>query len=349
MASFGDLRSLLQRPPTQATWARLCELLDELERARLEEEVFPYIEGRARAWPDELRVAPQRWVERAVEGGQVVPFWSVVRALDLSCQYLGAGQVIELLASPRLARVTHLDLSHNRIEERGAVILAQESSILGLVELRLAFNHIGPRGAGTLARAGALEGVEVLELEANDLGERGALALAEASWLGEVRALNLIQNGIGSRGVEALLGRGRLARLERLILDRNPLGSRGAIDALIEALRVAPLRRLELRGCEIEDEHVEVLAGSGALAELERLDLSRNPELSDRAARALASRAPQLRELSVARTDIGRQALLDLVERGLPRLERLVIAAKARVGLSELKRARPELTAMMGR
>jgi hypothetical protein len=61
---FGELRSLLQRPPSEATWLELCELL---ERAWLdhpeavENTLLPYAAQALSRWPDALRKMPGNW------------------------------------------------------------------------------------------------------------------------------------------------------------------------------------------------------------------------------------------------------------------------------------------------
>ena len=69
MYSFGDIREALQRPPTQDAWERLCEVLDAWnDDVDWDEVARPYVEDQLRRWPDTLRRAPWRWVERSLRG-----------------------------------------------------------------------------------------------------------------------------------------------------------------------------------------------------------------------------------------------------------------------------------------
>lgn len=61
---FGELRSLLQQPPSEATWLELCELI---ERAWLDhpdecvDAMLPYATQALERWPDALRKMPGNW------------------------------------------------------------------------------------------------------------------------------------------------------------------------------------------------------------------------------------------------------------------------------------------------
>ena len=272
---FGEVRSLLNQAPDAKRWGRLCELLDQFDPARLDDMVIPYVEGSAARWPAELRVAPESWVLRAIEGEELL-FWSIVRKIDVSYHYLDASQILELIQSERLERVELLDLSSNRIGAAGARALTDAEWMRSVQWLGMGFNAIGSAGAIALADAGHLDGVEYVDFESNELGDHGVRALSGAGWFSRVKDLSLKRNRFGgASAMEALLG--AVDGVTRLVLDRNNL-SRAGVQVLSGAA-LPELARLELRGCEIRREGLEVLSRAGYLAQLEVLDLGANHEL----------------------------------------------------------------------
>ena len=59
---FGEIRSLLQQPPSEQVWRGLCALVDaSWGDDQFEELLFPYILEHLRRWPDALRVMPPGW------------------------------------------------------------------------------------------------------------------------------------------------------------------------------------------------------------------------------------------------------------------------------------------------
>ncbi len=95
--SFGDLRSLAQRPPSKPVWATLCAMIeawpDPDERDAL---ASPYVlDLLDRTWPDGLRVVPGRWVYERASSRPHYLHWG--RTLELTARDLrlvGSGHVV---------------------------------------------------------------------------------------------------------------------------------------------------------------------------------------------------------------------------------------------------------------
>lgn len=65
---FGDIRSTVQRSPTKKAWGQLCELLDKIDDAVLEDELLPYLRDHLSRWPRLKRPTPDRWWRRVARG-----------------------------------------------------------------------------------------------------------------------------------------------------------------------------------------------------------------------------------------------------------------------------------------
>lgn len=316
---FGEVRSLLNQTPDAKRWRRLCELLDQFEPARLDDMVIPYVEGSVARWPVELRVAPESWMLRAIEG-EALLFWSIVRKIDASYHYLDASQALELLQSERLEKVEILDLSSNRIGAVGARTLAGVEWLRSVRWLGMGFNAVGSAGAIALARAEFLDGVEYVDLESNELGEHGIRALSEAGWFSRVKDLSLKRNRFGGAiAMEALLD--AVDGVKRLVLDRNHLSSAGV--QVLSNAALPELRSLELRGCSIRSEGLDALSKARYLAHIEVLDLGANNELApEDLTRFLdQARLPEIKRLYLPRLVVNQQ-VISAARRRLP--ERVV-------------------------
>ncbi len=273
---FGEIRSVLNKGESTTNWARLCELVDGFEEGELDQMVFPYVAGHVRGWNPRTCVAPREWVYRALVG-EDLPFWSMVRMLDLSLEYLNSDQLHALLRSDRVQRIEVINLESNRIGAAGAREIAEAEHLVHIEELRLGFNHLKLAGMLWLARAEALDGLKHLYMDENSLGDSGVSALAKASWLGQLETLVLSDNGMTqvalSEILEALDATGAV---RKLVLDHNSFKKSESAMRLL-ARGFEGLEELELRRCELQGSEVRALRGRWP--ELRKLDLSRNDKV----------------------------------------------------------------------
>jgi hypothetical protein len=323
MTTFGELRSHLQGPTTAAGWKIACDALDGFPPDALDDQILPYVDGAAKRWPDALRVAPESWVRRTLEGEDLA-FWTVVRAVNLSYNYLGDSEVLRLLGSPRLDRVTILNLDSNRIGTSGGETLASAPGLAMLEELHLSFNGLGDRGLETICRARDFAHLRVLDLEHNDL--RACRGLAGARFMPHLRALNLSQNPLegahaarlfevpeslalreldvsrtrfDDAALAELCARDDVA-LARLDLSHTAVtGSRG-VATLCGWSGLQTIEELRLESLDLDDRDLDRLIGSGALESLESLTISHNA-ISTRAVLALvdAEVTPNIKRLNL--------------------------------------------------
>lgn len=231
---FGELRSIISSPASEASWEALCSKLDAAMRQQPEraiEELIPYLSAQLERWPRaHLRVAPQAWIDNALNGEHVAQLELVttiviqlrylsaeelkalfhhhpltaVRHISLWTVGLGAKQLQELLRAPVAAQLQELHLGRNELGDRGVELLCQHSSkLLALRVLSLPENDIGSSGASSLAQSSLLERLERLNLYANHIGEEGLLSLAAAPIHGPLD-LELRDNAISAVSAKAL-------------------------------------------------------------------------------------------------------------------------------------------------
>jgi uncharacterized protein (TIGR02996 family) len=137
-------------------------------------------------------------------------------------------EVAALVASPRLARITTLDLCGNQLDATAAAALAASPHLAGLTELDLTFNKIGDEGAAALAASSAFCNLSTLRLRGSNISVAGATALATSLHVARLTTLDLSENEIGNDGVAALAASRHLARLTDLNLRMNRIGNEGA-------------------------------------------------------------------------------------------------------------------------
>ncbi len=340
MTTFGELRSHLQGPTTAAGWKIACDALDGFPPESLDDRILPYVDGAAKRWPDALRAAPESWVRRTL-AGEDLAFWTVVRTINLSYNYLGAQEVLRLLGSERLEQVTILNLDSNRIGEAGGETLASAPGLSRLEELHLSFNGLGDQGLETICRTRRFEHLRVLDLEHNDL--RTCAGLVESDFFAHVRSLNLSQNVLADAPVAKLfMGQGPLA-LRELDVSRSRFGNT-ALWELCQRDDVE-LESLDLSHTDISGNHgVSALSQWSGLPTLKELRLEAI-ELSDRDLERLVEGdgLGALESLTLSHTGVSQRAVIDLVDADvMPNIKRLNVRG-LNISLSQLDRLQKTL------
>jgi hypothetical protein len=294
--SFGDLRSLAQRPPSKPVWATLCAMIeswpDPDERDAL---ASPYVLGLLdRAWPDDLRVVPGRWLYERASSRPHYLHWG--RTLALSARDLrlvGSGHATWPMHDFPWAAITRVrlqmgDLSPKALAPLGGPVfdgltaLSFTSSAPGALEL-----------LESMGRAGALSGLELLELATPGVRVEVANLVLEHADLPNLRALHLTRSApkhattstldgnalahrvaqspaaprltslalrfvqLGDVGARAL-ARAPLHALEHLDLCGNALSERG-LDALLSSRWGRRGVPVDVRGCPALDPDVDLL------------------------------------------------------------------------------------------
>lgn len=304
---FGELRSLLQRAPSARHWVELCEHLDRFDEVTATEEVLPYVKDHLGRWPDDLRVAPRRWLEQAMEGHYTPAlmlarqiswegvtntvlgaedFWGVGPFVELREQAVEPGDVMvtvdpldlerikTLAASYDLTEVRALSLSRNALDTAAICALVQiEGLFTGLERLDLDGNVLGEEGVQALLSV--LDGAALRELTLDHamLGSAGARLLFSREWPSLTR-LSLESSQIGPSGLHGLEEL-ELPALKTLRLPGNPLGDDGA-RWLLECRALRGVEALDLTDCSLHAGVVHALLESPHLDDLRQLRLGLN-------------------------------------------------------------------------
>ncbi len=134
-------------------------------------------------------------------------FAPTLEELYLDNTRLGSSGV-EALAAGKFPRLTTLDLSRNRLDNRGGITLANAADAFPvLANLRLWDNRLGPDGVAALAGSELLANLTDLDLCGNKIGPAGALALAHSKYLKKLTSLVVDEKAVGKKGKQALLDR----------------------------------------------------------------------------------------------------------------------------------------------
>ncbi len=153
--------------------------------------------------------------------------WSSLTDLDLShnkITFEGARILKKVLK-----QVCVLKLSHNRIEDKGAIYLAEGfSGTTCLQELDLSNNNIHLKGIEKLSAAIVeCKNLQVLNFGANKLGSDGVGKLSAVLSKVNIRHLDLSSCGISIEGVSILKSSMSCNALSTLAISGNTLGSAG--------------------------------------------------------------------------------------------------------------------------
>ena len=264
---FSALRDIVYAPPSEASWSRLCRLVEVWPDEVFEQEVLPYLEGHLLRWPDELRQAPARWLR---ERSHIHPRWlkrpvlALARGLDLHLEGAWSGRASELLLkvadNPHLKELRHL---------------------AGLT--------CGPKGA----EAEALNSAPFMALRALSFKPTYQRpfypeAFGAARWPARLSHLAFESCTFHSAG-RAFEALPHLPNLRHLSFRRCGFGLKGAQRLLHELEGLEGLRHLSLVGCDLGWQEARWLAGAHGLDRLAILDLGDNA-LSDEGVEALRER-----------------------------------------------------------
>ncbi len=244
--SFGELRSLLAAPPGERAWDLICELFDRLEhspeRERVEDEALPYAMAALERWPAALRVAPQPWLQAAMDGRAAPLGLALARTVHLVGDLARVEQMRALAACQQLKQLEALDLSEINVSSKALKLLLDGLPALRSLEL-------GAQEADTL-RGALLATRPALRLNAlgthntNLLAADVAPALRDAA-LADVRALRLRGHDRHLGAWRGLLDAPWVQRLEVLELDDIASSDRWGAIAQAAALPTG-LRELSL-------------------------------------------------------------------------------------------------------
>ena len=232
---------------------------------------------------------------------------SDLEALDLSWNDLGDRSAEAIAGRHQSASLRSLSLRGCPLTDAGAHALSTSRHLGALRHLDVSntWNHGAPRLLGEVesprywidalsgpqAALGALRSCNLSDLRL-EWTERDVRALATSAPLRQVETLELANSAVRAEGAMALLATTLFGSVKSLNLNRNH-GLGGALAEAISRLQMPSLRVLQVRECELRDEHVDLLCQSPQIEQLHRLDLRGN-EISAQGLETLR-RHPRLR------------------------------------------------------
>lgn len=341
---FGELRSILQEPPSPQSWAKLCLVIERFGPGELERVALPYACAHLTRWPITMRALPHRWLVLLLSG-RSVPWMPLVRHLDMSssallhdvaCAALMRQPALEyldslciksvervsfrgvqlLLSSPHLHNLGALKLSGLGLYDQTLEAILSQLRAVALRRLDLSQNSLTLRGLEGLLHTPGLQKLSALNLSDNPLGDIGAKLLGRAKVWAELSELSLDRIGLSEQGARALAGAPWLPQLKHLSLRQNPIYHVGA-HAIFSCKAMTSLESLDLSGCRVGLQGVRSLVRSAPPHQLKALGLAGEPgfSLGPRGA-GLLSEAEGLSSLSsidLAWNDVGDQGLDKLI------------------------------------
>lgn len=313
---FGDLRSLLQRPPEAHTWEALTSCLERLAPSE-QEAAIAYAREHLKRWPASLCQAPWHWIRQHIQGTPE-PYHTLWRALSLEAHMVAplvkapqaSPPAIEtLLEASALTHAEHLHLPS--IQSWSPQDLRDLELPPALHSLKTSWHRMTPQRLSKLAQAQWAPQLLSLDLSHTHL-HRELKALQSATTLSGLEHLYLARCELIDDDLIDLAQSKPLAHLRTLDLSLNPILEARTIQALFHSPRTQSLRALGLAFCQLTDSTVAPIAHAPARPELEHLELSGNG-LSPQQLRWLLERwSPRaLRTLSLSSSRQLRQQGLD--------------------------------------
>ena len=86
-AQFGQLRQMMQQPPSRDLWMELIAFMESHDPRVQEDVLLPYIKGYLKQWPDELRTWHKSWTKRFLKARHV-PAAGMATQLVISNRHL---------------------------------------------------------------------------------------------------------------------------------------------------------------------------------------------------------------------------------------------------------------------
>lgn len=270
---FGQLRSLLQQPPSAALWGQICEALDRWPRREARDQAIPYIEGHVSRWPSHLLVAPTTWTKKLMFG-QLVPGMTLVRTLQLKGKSLGPQSIKPIGRLIEKIPVQVLDLSDADLQDRTLKLLIEQPFMRNIHTLNLANNAITGKGLSALASASNCHGIEVLDLSRNRLRQHHLKSLAKEGGLPGLHTLKLSHAQLTHEDLEALIDVGLLSRLRSLSLEQCQVVGAMSWRRLFLEVDWSQLEHLNLAHTKLDQGDMNALAQATTMSKLKVLNLN---------------------------------------------------------------------------
>jgi hypothetical protein len=327
---FGELRSLLQQPPSAQVWEALCKLVFPARWEKTADQWLPYAQDHLdRHWPDELRLVPLKWAARkrppsALQLARHLRYTgspSDITALvdmlalarpPLTALHTGnvgadvAAQLLEACANPQLRE---LELGACKMSDVSSAALAALDALATVEALKLSNAPISDNALGGLLTSPKLAGLRRLSMHWQRSSSAQALGATLCRVAERLDSLELSYNKHPDPAALApALGRASWPALRSLYICGVDTDAAG-ISALLAA--TPALRALALRDDKLDGDAVSAITSSAA--SLDHLNLTYlQGAAAELAALLLSARCAELRSLelfSVQLDEVGGEAI----------------------------------------
>jgi len=178
------------------------------------------------------------WGGDAVETALANPRFANLRMIDFQDGDCNGPQAARAIAAAKhLTNLLVLDLTSNRIGDKGLEALAKAKHLQSLQALRLGdggrdSNNITPDGISALMKSKTLTSLTQLVLEGNELGDKGVERLLAAKWITNLTELDLTATHMEEDGLLMIARTRKLTNLRRLCLFGPAVSERVAQEFL---------------------------------------------------------------------------------------------------------------------
>ena len=324
MDLFGEVRSILQEPPSPSSFFRLRGLFED---GSCPEEVFVYIDEHLGRWPPNIpRYIPHMWLPK--DGGALPRVASFCNAFVLTDSDTSFEVVRSWLGSEHSRGLSLLGLPRFRIAAEQWQMLGELDALQALDYLDVSGCGLGEEGSAVICSLPFLKGLQTLDVSSNAIGEEGLDALAAVPW-SRLETLRTRANSLDAFALGGFVRGEHWSTVRTLDLSNNPIGEDG-VERIARARGLASVVSLSFAYCNITSGGLARLTRGDGLRQLESLDLSSTSieDLSENAHRL--ERFSKLRELRLHGNRLRAENLAFLLEDGvIPQLEVLDLSVTA--------------------
>lgn len=286
MSDFGELRALLQRPPSQLRFRRIADLLLEAWRdapERTQEERLPYALNVLERWPDALRSPGPSWLRTVIISAPLSPLWKLAKHLDFTTTPLLDEHWLRLASSPQVRHITSINAAYSQQSPQGLRSLITSRNLTSLTHLDLSYTGCAP-SLHKLPDAPWWPNLTMLGL--NDLIKPHISTGPLFEALKAHTKLNHLKLAMSELGAQPQASSKLLGAIERLkTLDRLELSYLRADDETRAALghtltQLPQLTGLDLSGSlassQAQADHEQLIRAISTLTNLKQLSIQHN-------------------------------------------------------------------------
>ncbi|KAG2382409.1 hypothetical protein C9374_005611 [Naegleria lovaniensis] len=208
-------------------------------------------------------------------------FTSIISMKKLTELHLSTNSIqsIDSSVSVLESNLFYLNLSDNKIDEKGIATILSKITFQNLKSLNLARNNIGHNGIIHICKSKTMRHLTFLDLTGTKIKDQGANALgSSSSYLKKLKVLRLDDSKLGCNGIEVMFSTGsNFKHLTELSMrdNRNIGYPNQSIEILASCAALRNLTILDLSRCNIADEGIKALCENGEhFTQLSELNVS---------------------------------------------------------------------------